>query len=138
MTTFLSGLWEYLTSIHFLACCCNLHLIPVSIICSSLGPWESQNTVNKSTSAEGCDIKLLKKEIMCASIACSAVWFLVHTDELKFHLPIDGANQEVITFMVVRLQKSGPDVLVVAFVLFCQMVGHPLCENFQGCHAIAE
>jgi len=65
---------------------------------------------------------------MCASIACSAVWF-VHTCEFKFHLSIDGANQEVITFMVVWLQKTGPDVLV-ALVLFCQMVGHPPCKNF--------
>jgi hypothetical protein len=67
---------------------------------------------------------------MCASIACTAVWFPDYTDEFKFHLPIDDANQEVITFMVVWLQKTGPDVLVVALVLFCHMVGHPPCENF--------
>jgi len=66
---------------------------------------------------------------MRASIACSAVWFLICTDEFKFHLTIDDANEEVITFMVVWLQKTGPDVLVVARVLFCQVVGHPPCEN---------
>jgi hypothetical protein len=66
---------------------------------------------------------------MCASIACSAVWFLVHADEFKFHLPTDDADQEVITFMVVWLRKTGPDILVVARVLFCQMVGHPPCKN---------
>lgn len=64
---------------------------------------------------------------MCASITCPAVWFLVHTDEFKFHLPVDDANQGVITFMVVRLRKTGPHVLVV--VLFCQVVWHPPCEN---------
>ena len=68
-----------------------------------------------------------KEEIMCASITCPAVWFLVHTDEFKFHLPVDDANQGVITFMVVRLRKTGPHVLVV--VLFCQVVWHPPCEN---------
>jgi hypothetical protein len=41
-----------------------------------------------------------------------------------------SVTQEVITFMVVLLQETGADVLVVALMLFCQMFGHPPCRNF--------
>jgi len=69
----------------------------------------------------------LSSNLTCASIACSAVWFLVHNDEPRFN-PSDDAIQEVIAFTIVPLQKTG-DMLAVALMLFCHMSGHPPCSN---------
>jgi hypothetical protein len=66
----------------------------------------------------------------CASIARSAVWFLVHNDESRLHLPSDDAIQEVGPFTIVPLQEPGADVLALALMLFCHMLGHPSCRNF--------
>jgi hypothetical protein len=45
-------------------------------------------------------------------------------------IPSDDVIQEVITFTTVPLQKMEADVQVLAFLLFCQMFGHPPCRNF--------
>jgi hypothetical protein len=42
----------------------------------------------------------------------------------------DNVIQEVITFAVVMFQKTGANVQAVAFMIFCQMFGHPTCRNF--------
>jgi hypothetical protein len=66
---------------------------------------------------------------MCASIARSAIWFLVHNDESMFRLPSDDAIQEVSPLTVVPLQKPGAHVLAVMLMFFSHIFGHPPCGN---------
>lgn len=68
---------------------------------------------------------------MCASITCSAVWFLVYTDEVKFHLPVDDANQEVITFMVVVYKRLDQMHLWLHLCSFVRWLGTHLAKT-QG------
>jgi hypothetical protein len=67
-------------------------------------------------------------EMTFASIVWSAVWFLVHMMKPGF-IPNDDAIQEVITFTIVPLQKTGADAQAVVPLLSCQMFGHPPCRN---------
>ena len=44
-------------------------------------------------------------------------------------IPSDDAIQEVIAFTIVPLQKTRVDVLAVALMLFCQMLGTHLAAT---------
>ena len=55
-----------------------------------------------------------------------AFWFIMMNPGF---IPSDDVIQEVISFTIAPLQKTGADVLAVALMLFCQMSGHPPCSN---------
>jgi hypothetical protein len=59
-------------------------VVALSILISKLGHWDSHNTVNKCLLVRSEKWIFWKKEQTCASIACSAVRFLVHINESRF------------------------------------------------------
>ena len=96
---------------------------PISKLCL----WDSQNTFNKSLLVRAAKWIFWKKEKTCGSIACSAVLFVIHINESRFHHQwrCDSRSYQLRGCTV----PEDCGRCAGGCVCFCQMFGQPTCGN---------